>query len=340
MRHRAVAIGTVGVLIVAAACHDTTFNPADLPASGYTMVFNDEFDGTQLSDLWEDGPFLPAPEPGEIVVADGVLRLTNKAAAPAGTGDGEWANVQLTGQCDYFTPNTTNCPALSLLGFQEGYFEARIRYDQDPYIWPAFWMWSVADTQAWPDGYEQFCAEGNLVSEWDIMENSYANQAQSNLHRNTPVVDPATGLGRCGVYNSMHHIRADLPVPAHEWHTWGGHWQNDELCLYFDNQPAGCMEPFDSTAQPMFIILTAARQRQSFVDSQCATWGTPCPGVPDADVWMEIDYVRVWQRNASPPTTTTTEPPTTTTEPPTTTTTVPPTTTTTKPCRPRPNRPC
>jgi hypothetical protein len=102
-----------------------------------------------------------------------------------------------------------------------------------------------------------------------------------------------------------------------DWHVWGGYWTDTEVCLYMDGVSLGCAATFDSTAQPMHLALTLARQPEGFVAQECTRLGLdPCPP-PTPELWMEVDYVRIWQQTQPPPTTTTTAPP------PSTTTTVP-----------------
>jgi len=219
--------------------------------------------------------------------------MVNKAAAPYGTGDNQWTHLGLTGQCVWDTPDR-NCPALALLGIQEGYFETRIRYQNDPWVWPAFWLWSAEDTQTWPDQAAEMCDNPpplNRVPEWDIMENSY-QRTNSFLHYNTG--------GMCAAADE---IRAAVQQNADgsDWHVWGGYWTDTEVCLYMDGVSLGCAATFDSTAQPMHLALTLARQPEGFVAQECTRLGLdPCPP-PTPELWMEVDYVRIWQQTEPPP---------------------------------------
>ena len=89
------------------------------------------------------------------------------------------------------------------------------------------------------------------------------------------------------------HTRTDEPrsitehfpnVDLSDWHTWAGRWTANEMCTYLDGVEIGCVETFDTTAQPMHIVFT--------VQYLGACVG--CPPRP-ATLEMQVDWVRVWQ---------------------------------------------
>jgi beta-glucanase (GH16 family) len=178
----------------------------------------------------------------------------------------------------------------SALSWQEGYFEARLRFTDDPWAWPAFWLFSMAKTEAWP---QIICPPiGQYTSEWDMMEGGLNNvdgsqpaarSTHSVLHRNTR---NGSGGPWCGVEDtsaSIHHVSPAVNLA--DWHTWGGLWTEDEVCLYLDDALIGCLPTYDTTAQPMHLIFTI----------NFAGLCGDCPPKP-AQLQMEVDWVRVWQQ--------------------------------------------
>jgi hypothetical protein len=57
------------------------------------------------------------------------------------------------------------------------------------------------------------------------------------------------------------------------------------MCTYIDGEEITCVEPFDTTAQPMHLVLS-----MSYLPT-CAG----CRPRP-ASLEMQVDWVRVWQQ--------------------------------------------
>jgi len=254
--------------LIAAACA-----PAPVLDQGYELVFREEFDDDQLDPLWQLPPWgNPLPPTAH----DGVLTLRSRTA-----NANTWGLVGSTGHRDRNGGGYPNAQA-----WQEGYFEARIRYTDNRWVWAAFWLFSMAKTDAWPD---EDCSQ--LNAEWDIMENGIQNVDGSRpathwsfsaLHRNTT---DGTADGYCGIPDVQrtygeHHPDKDLS----DWHVWAGHWTEDEMCTYLDDVELRCMEPYDSTHQPMHIVFSIDYLPRC---NGCA----PRP----SELVMQVDWVRVWQ---------------------------------------------
>jgi beta-glucanase (GH16 family) len=241
---------------------------------GFELVFVDDFDGTQPTpDVWGDAPFggsLPA------TVADGVLTIQSTQA-----NGYQWGYLASTGPRADTEPNYARPFA-----WQEGYFEARIRLTESAWAWPAFALFSMAKTEAWP---EEDCSA--LTSEWDIMENGVEMSDGSRpspdwyftaLHRNTP---DGTSDGYCGVIDTQRTFGKDYTgTDLSDWHTWAGHWTADRLCTYLDGVEVQCVEPYDTTSQPMHLVFTIQYLRR-------------CDGCGERPTALElkVDWVRVWQ---------------------------------------------
>ena len=272
IRHRLATI--VGVVAACSGCAGSACAPVPIRGGGYELVFEDSFDGTAAGPIWANAPFgdgLPA------TVSDGALTLTSTAA-----NDHRWAYVATTG------PRVDTEPSYPFaLSWQEGYFEARIRYTDDPWAWPGFWMFSTAKSEAWPD---ENCTL--LNAEWDIMENGIGNSAGDRppsrsfygvLHRNSTDTTPDGYCGTPDERRSIHEIYTDRNLS--EWHTWAGRWTEDEVCSYLDDVQLGCLPRYDTTSQPMHMVFTMHYQ------GLCGG----CPPRP-AELELQVDWVRVWQR--------------------------------------------
>jgi hypothetical protein len=258
---------------VALALTTTCGAPPPIADSGYELVFDETFDGDAVPPHWATAPFggsLPATVDG------GLLTLRSTAA-----NDHQWAYTASTGPRSDTEPNYPFASA-----WEEGYFEARLRYTDDPWAWPAFWLFSMAKTEAWPG---EDCR--TLNAEWDIMENGIGNRDGAHpasswfvsvLHRNTTDNTPD---GYCDIPDVPVVTTREFPdVDLSDWHTWAGRWTADEMCTYLDGVQIECVEPFDTTAQPLHIVFTI-----NYLGS--------CDGCPPrpAALEMQVDWVRVWQ---------------------------------------------
>jgi beta-glucanase (GH16 family) len=266
---RRCALGLLGLLgLVLAGCA-----PPPVDSGGYRIVFQDHFNGTALNPIWATAPFgnsLPA------TVDDGLLTITSTAA-----NGHRWGYLASTGPRQDGEPSYPFAHA-----WQEGYFEARIRFTDSPWSWPAFWLFSLAKTEAWPD---EDCRR--LIAEWDVMENGVENADGtrpasswyfSALHRNT---SDGTDDGYCGTPDEYLGTSRDFTgTDLSDWHVWSGLWTAGELCTYLDGVEIQCMAPYDSTPQPLHLTLTMQYL------AQC----DGCPPRP-AELEMQVDWVRVWQ---------------------------------------------
>jgi hypothetical protein len=67
--------------------------------------------------------------------------------------------------------------------------------------------------------------------------------------------------------------------------VWADRCQDGGLCTYMDDALVHCTPAYDTAAQPMHLVFTIA-----YLDD-CAGCG-PRP----AELEMQVDWVRVWQR--------------------------------------------
>lgn len=280
-----------GALVVAALGLLPGCEPGPIRGQGYEIVFEDQFD-TLDTTVWATAPYggsLPAS------VTDGVMTLRTTAA-----NGYRWGQIASTGQRRSSPePNYPNARA-----WEEGSFEARIRYTSSEWTWPAFWLFSMDKAEAWPD--EHCPAEGGeLTSEWDIFDNGSWDGTPtgphhffSGLHRNTWKGKDENGnlLRYCGVDDEQRTNRQELgDEDLSDWHVWSSTWTADEVCTYLDEVELWCTPTYDTTAQPMH--LTFSMQKIDTCERVLPGEVEPVPCEPaPSELTMEVDWVRVWQK--------------------------------------------
>ena len=160
-------------------------------------------------------------------------------------------------------------------GWKYGYIEASIKLPKGKGTWPAFWMMPV-NFHSWP-------ADGEI----DIMEEVgyHPDYVSSSLHANAHVHSNGTQ-----VTHEMYCKGAEG-----EFHTYAIEWTAQNITTYVDgkvqlsynNRGLGRDDwPYDD---PFYVIFNLA-------------WGGDWGGAQGVDesalpVTMEVDYVRVFQKN-------------------------------------------
>lgn len=259
--------------------------PSQLSGS-WGIVFEDDFSNAtkSLTETWSTRPPFTTYHPGSVTAANGLITLKTGTIS-----NYEWAHISTDGPRSSTEPNYPKMKA-----WREGYFEARIRYTDSEWSWPAFWLFSASKVEAWPG--ENCPAKGGFYNaEWDMMENGVQNGWQHRpasswyvrvIHKNT---SDGTSDGYCGTPDEDRQFAKDYTGQAKlsDWHTWGGRWIGDELCTYLDNQLINCITAFDTMRQPMVMNIDIA-----FLGN-CPSW---C-GTKPKELELQVDWVKVWQRN-------------------------------------------
>lgn len=244
-------------------------DPTIVAPDGYTLVWNDEFDGTSLNttkwtyEIWNAGQVnneLQAyvKSDGVATVADGALSITCKKV------DGKVVSARL--YANYKT------------GWKYGYFEARIKLPKGRGTWPAFWMMPVNfdnNSNPWPG-----CGEIDIMEEVGYNPNYVSSTIHCNKYNNTGTATEHTERYLAGAEGDFH-------VYACEWTAYYLRFYVDgELTLTYSNDGTGKDAwPFDN---PFYIILNLA-------------WGGDWGGQQGVDesalpATMQVDYVRVFQQ--------------------------------------------
>src|ERR1700761_2925259 len=267
--------GHSGGSVVANTTQSPTQNPTPKPTyqpagvdGGWKLIFDDEFNGTQLdTKKWSTGWLasgITGPvnsfekecyDPAQVTVTGGALNLALITKSEScGIDDPEYASgiVNTNGKFSY----------------TYGFLQARVwlpAETSDPgqvADWPAVWT----DGQNWPTDGED-----------DIME-GINGKACAHFHSATSPggLAAADGTGQIPAKSGC----ADVNLTA-GWHTFGADWEPGSVTYYYDGKDIGSVTT-GVTSAPMFVILDYAAG---------APYQSPST--------MKVDYVRVWQKPAN-----------------------------------------
>jgi beta-glucanase (GH16 family) len=246
---------------------DTTKH--DLPPPGYALVWEDGFDGsaldaqrwTALSGSREDA----VNTPSAISVANGELVVTTFTRS----------GVNYTG----FLSTEGKFQALY------GYFEARIRFQDAPGSWCAFWISTATIGKPLGDpgtaGVEIDVVEHRATDQggWDALKDMVAlnlNWDGYDSHKKT--LQKVTALPD------------GAPVQG-DWHVYGVLWTETGYTFYVDGMALWTQDaPVSHRPEDLRLTCEVAD----------GSWAGYVPkggyGLPDASAaHMEVDWVRVWQ---------------------------------------------
>ncbi len=250
---------------------------------GYRLVWSDEFnkDGAPDSTKWNyEKGFVRNEElqwyqPENVFCEKGLLvieaRRQQKPNPLYVSGSNDWRKKRQT--IDY----TSSCLITrGKQAWQYGRFEMRARIDVDPGMWPAWW--TLGMEKYWPEN-----------GEIDIME-YYRDTLLANIlcrgkNQSNEWHTTKTGIKKLGGAGW-----------AAQFHTWRMDWNEQYIALYVDdsllnkvavdslvNKNGSGFNPFK---QPHYMLLNLAIGGQNGGDPQHTAFPKR----------MEVDYVRVWER--------------------------------------------
>lgn len=254
---------------------------------GYTLVWNDEFDGTAVSDKWGYKAHKISDvtsDSKKITVSDGVA---NFSLTKDDTTDG---TTHYTFPSELVTDNTMN--------FKYGYVEVRAKlpfYGKGEF--PAFWGLATGAELAKNTGsYKQ--ADYNF--ELDVFENmSSINLIQSQIHlwnKSTSETN-VTGLLDNDGYHGFENTETS------DWHTYGMLWTKDEITFYVDGEEHASYTVADDykTAFDNYsdLILTLSYYTPENVKGDSNRTAGKYFDDGNDELTMQIDYVRLYQNRAT-----------------------------------------
>ena len=255
----------------------TSFDNSPIgPGGTLSLVWSDEFDGTQLDpESWYfetgDGSQYGIPGwgnneleyylPDNAELINGVLRITARPEAQDG-----------------YNYTSARINTRDRVAFRYGRIEARMRLPAGQGLWPAFWLLPQ-------DGvYGTWAASGEI----DVMEavnlgGSGGNSVVGTLHYG--------GEWPNNVFTGDQYV---VPSSAtDEFHTYALEWDVDELRWYVDGVLYGMQNAWYSSA----AAYPAPFDQRFYILFNVAVGGN-FPGPPNGStvfpVTMEVDYVRVY----------------------------------------------
>lgn len=260
---------------VAALLTATRAEPGQ-PAPEQTLVFADEFEQDALDRgrwttcyWWDDdgctnlgNQELEWYLPDNVSVGDGVLRLEARRGPVRGS-DGEdypySSGMVTTGRSE---DDQAQQPRF---GFQYGRVEARMRMPEGKGLWPALWLLPLTHESR---------------PEIDVME--VLGDTPSTLRAHVRYVDDDGDR----VIRGHTWTGADSSAG---WHVYGLRWTPDELVWLVDGREEWRFAEAESVPdEPMYLLINLAV-------------GGEWPGAPDPSTdfpaALEVDYVRIWQRD-------------------------------------------
>ena len=261
------AVAAVGVVAVRA-------QPDEQAPKG-TVVFSDEFEQDTLDPgrwttcyWWDDKGCTNSGNdelewylPDNVSVADGVLRLEARRSPVRGS-DGETypytSGMVTTGR------SSDDRAEEPRFGFRFGHVEARMRMPEGKGLWPALWMLPVSHDSR---------------PEIDLME--VLGDSPSTLRAHFLYEDDGERVNRGHTWTG-----ADSTAG---WHRYGLTWTPDELVWFVDGKEQWRYSDADHVPhEPMYLLIDLAVGGQ---------WPGPPARSTQFPAVLEVDYVRVWQRN-------------------------------------------
>ena len=248
----------------------TPAQTAVLPPSGYELVWEDDFVGSTLDPgKWtaEVGPrreYEMTPDAAR--VQDGILSITTYT-----DGAGTHHSAFLTTEGHFQT-------AL-------GYFEARIKFEDAPGEWCAFWIYS-------PTNGEPLGDPASAGVEIDVVEHRVTDQGGWTALRDMV----AMNLNWDGYGSSMRNDQKVTGLPGSApiqgaWRTFGVLWTATSYTFYVDGIVLWS-ETDAISRRPEVIQLTCEVQDASWAgDVPAGGYGSRATSTTG----MQVDWVRVWQ---------------------------------------------
>lgn len=239
------------------------------PASGYRLVFADDFQRLDLSPngsgahTWHEGLWWSekrAPR-RNIAVSGSILSL-------------RWERGQGTSDTSI---TTFSRDRRHFHAWRYGYFEARMRWQPVPGAWPAFWLLPVQDATG------QNKLHGKKESgEIDIFEG-----LGDHPHTFFGTVHDWVGDHDSASQDNEFRLSGDADLSA--FHTYGLLWVPGKVTWYFDNRPLHTENtPAICDRQDFFLVLGM----QEGVDWKQGDLS----GVNASSMTLYVDWVRVWQK--------------------------------------------
>ena len=244
--------------------HKRTFDPV---REKWPLVFSDEFSGSKV----DESKWQIKRNKSFATVKDGFLHIKADYDS-SGKNKGSLATASL------WTREK----------FQYGYFEARLRFTQQPGWWAAFWLYGTVNANPFTDGFEI-----------DIFEDYYNRPKRRGIN-NPGVLDHNLHV-YCGSILKSWNYNSKLTKTLKDFYVLGCKWTPFEISYYLDGKlisSSAVHSPYDSVTFDAFHHSAGITGLHAIVSGQImgkswhGSWGSPAEGrFPE---YYLVDYVRIY----------------------------------------------
>lgn len=268
---RKFTVGILQTVIGAAVLLSSASVRADPPGTGWTQVFSDDFNGTTLdTNKWNTCHWWG---PNGCTIS-GNKELEWYQPDDVLVQDGTLSLRAQQRSMNGFNYTSGMIASHDKYSFKYGYTEIRAKMPNGQGLWPAFWL--AAQDRTWPP-------------EIDILEilGHETNRVHMTVHYGQ---DWPNNLSSTGSW-----VAPDFSA---DYHTFAVQWSPERIIWYVDGVERKRYETAANIpAKPMYILANLAVG---------GTW----PGSPNATTpfpsYYDIDYIKVWRSDSTPPTATAT----------------------------------
>ncbi|MGI6418165.1 MAG: family 16 glycosylhydrolase [Thermoguttaceae bacterium] len=231
--------------------------------AGWKKVFDEQFDGQGVdAGKWH---FSPTSERDYAKVHDGLLEIV----------------------CNWATPDKTKTKSASLYSnevFGHGYFEARVKFRQQPGWWSAFWLCTHGPSNPFLDGWEIDIYEDYYMGPKNLGEPP-RGALDHNLH-----------VFACGTLRSWNY-GSQLPGNVDDWYVVGCKWTPFEVSYYLNGkliESEANHSPYNSVTFDPFNHAAGYVPLHAILSGCCGkSGGDPTKGkFPES---FFVDYVRIYE---------------------------------------------
>ncbi len=251
----------------------------------WKLTWNDEFEGTTLADHWRMWTsYRPCTrhDPSQNKVGNGVLKISasfDKSKSPFKTAeckDGQFLTSQIgTDQSKNFT---------------YGVFAARVKVHPDAGVHSAFWLYPAPGTgpaSPAPDDPGQKGAEVDIV---EYFGDKFGNgDYHSYVYWPRREADGTITNVKTGGGQKSALLLPEGELPSENWHVYSVEWTPTEYIFRMDG------------IETSRVSTGISHREQAIILSMLASaWETPLLKDDSLPSSMEIDWVRVYQRDEQP----------------------------------------
>ncbi len=238
------------------------------PPAGYSLTWSDEFSGTALN--WDNWQYK----------FQGTYRDGYNSASAVSVADG---NMTIT----TYTDNDVHYTAWIATEnkFQQcfGYYEARIKFNDSPGMWSAFWL--LANTV----GDEPFDDPATNGAEIDVVEHRLVDNDYNDIDDDILVGCHWNGYGEEHEHNSQSLY--NLGIDDGEFHLFGVEWDDEEYRYYVDGVYK--WSSYVGISERTEYIILSSEVKDMMWSGAIPTGGYG--SLETSTTKMVVDYVRVYQ---------------------------------------------